>query len=246
MDKVLSPKKLKYLTMQTIISCHNSFNELNNNHLLLPKRLFNEMVECGPSLIDMPKFNMFDYRFRFNENTEKFHKKVFYDHTYSKYFVIWVQSLNSDNLFKYLPIVIHFLEIYYVLEIDNIENIFLLCSKCLKLHLAVHPVNFSTSEIKIWREFKHKTYWTFALQSELKEKIQCKNSWCHYCKQVPLFQVANYNLCESIVGSTIHNCPKHFPVDEDDVEFIYCPNCYGSGFSSNFSFRKEIDINYFQ
>ena len=182
-------------------------------------------------------------KFWFFSDTERFHKSVLYDHTYSKYLVIWIQSLHADYISRYLPIVVHFLEICFLIQIDNDEKKILMCSKCLKLHLSVNSINLNASQFRIRREYKHKTY--IVLKPDLQEKIQSKSSWCTSCMQVPLFQIADYNLCESIVGSTAHNCAEHYPIDESSDEFIYCTNCYGSGTMTNFSFKQEVDLSTF-
>lgn len=243
MDELPCPKKLKYLAMRKIVSSHYCFNNINNNHLLLPKQLFKELVEIGPSLVEMPE-NVFNDNF-FIHNTSNFQTSLCYDHTYSKYFVVWVQTMHADNLAKYLPVVVHFIEIFFVIKINNVESNFLLCTKCFKLHLTTHSIDLNSERCKISKHYHHKTYISLSLQRELQNKIQSKNSWCNSCGQVPLFQVANYALCESIVGLTAHNCIKHYPIDENSDEFIYCLNCYGSGMMINFSLKKDIDISTF-
>lgn len=50
MDELESPKTLKILTLEKIVSSYFCINELNNNHLHLPKTLFQELVEIAPSL----------------------------------------------------------------------------------------------------------------------------------------------------------------------------------------------------
>ena len=168
---------------------------------------------------------------------------MLYDQIYSKYLIIWIQSLHINYISRYLPVVVHFLEICFVTEIDNNEKNFLMCSKCLKLHLSVNSINLIATQFRIRKEYKHKAY--IVLQPDLQEKIISKNNWCHCCRQLPLFQVADYNLCESIVRSTAHNCAKHYPIDENSDEFIYCTNCYGSGTMTNFSFKQEVDLSTF-
>ena len=78
--------------------------------------------------------------------------------------------------------------------------------------------------------------------SEILDRMKSKNSWCVSCRQVPLFQVANYNFCENIFGLTLHNCVEYFLYDENNNEFIYCTNCYGTCTMTKFSFSCEIDI----
>lgn len=244
MDELSRPKKLKYLAMRKIVSSHYSLNEIAINNLSLPKQLFKELVEIGPSLVEMPEYDLFSDNFRF-QNTANFQTSLCYDHTYSKYFVVWVQTMSSDNLAKYLPVIVHFVEIFFVIKINNVERNFLLCTKCFKLQLFMHSIDLNSESCRISKQFNHKTYCSITLQRELQEKIQSKKSWCNSCGQVPLFQVANYALCESIVGLTAHNCAKHYPIDEDSDEFIYCLSCYGSGMVINFSFKRDIDISTF-
>lgn len=248
MDKTIScPQTLKHLTMKKVISCHFCLNQLNNNILLLPKSLFKELVEIGPSLVEMPRYDRFDNRFICFVEREKFHKTLIYDKTYSKLFVIWVQTLHSIFLKKYLPFVVHFLEIYFVVENDTTESKYHLCTKCFKLYLNVHPLVLNFERYRIKKIFTHKTYTNVSIITlhELRDKLQSKENWCQSCRQVPLFQVADYNLCESIVGVTAHYCPLHFPIDDDNDEFIYCTNCFGSGFLTNFRLRRHIDISTF-
>lgn len=65
MDELSSPKKLKKLTMQKIVSSHYCLNQINNNNLWLPKILFQELVEIGPSLVQMPKYDRRNCKFWF-------------------------------------------------------------------------------------------------------------------------------------------------------------------------------------
>lgn len=235
MDETSIPKKLKYLAIQKIISNHSFFNEINNTNFNLPKSLFQVIIDVGPSLIELPKYNAFSSEF--HDTTAKFHKSLLYDKTYSKHFVIWVQNMPTLLMENYLPIVVHFVEIHFTIEFDNTEKSFNLCSKCLKLHLNVHPIN---DQFKIFQLISHKTYHSFAIQTELEQKIRSKKNWCNSCFQVPLFQIANYRTCESIVGETAHNCPKHFPIDENSFDFIYCLNCYGTGIMTTFSMKRNV------
>ena len=245
MDKMACPKTLKYLVIEKIISAHKCLNKIDNKQLCLPKTLFKELVQVGPSTIEMPKYSLFnDDNFCF-EDTDEFHKSVVYDRTYSKYFVIWMQSLHVDKLSRYLPIIVHFLEIHFVIEFDNVQNTFFLCSKCLKLYLTVHYIDMNVTQFKIKRHYRHQTYLSLVRLSEILDRIKSKNNWCVSCRQVPLFQVANHNLCENIVGLTPHICVEHFPYDENNDEFIYCTNCYGTGTMTKFSFSREIDIETF-
>lgn len=244
MDKVSSPKKLKILTIEKIVSSHCCLNKLNNNNLCLPKVLFRELVEIGPSLVQMPKYDRRNCKFWFF-HTQKFHESLLYDVTYSKYFVVWIQNMHSDVLAQYMPVVVHFLEIHYTIKIDNEESIFLLCSKCFKLYLTIHSIDLKSDRYKIKKKINHKTYCSITLQRELKQKIQCKKNWCNSCNQVPLFQVANYALCEQIVGLNAHNCLMHFPIDEDDEDLIYCLNCYGSGTMTNFNLTQDVNSSVF-
>lgn len=242
MGETSNPKTLKILTMGAIIASHSCFNELNNNNLLLPKRLFNELLEIGPGLIKMPVFRFWDDRFWFGD-TEPFHKSLYYDQTYSKFFVVWVQQLISERMEKCMPasLIIHFLEIHFIIQIDNVESNHFLCTKCLKIYLNLNPI--ISNNFKIYRFYKHTNYVSFSLQRELQDKIQSPKSWCNMCRQVPLFQVADFNSCWQIVGESIHHCPLHYPVDDDDPEFIYCLNCYGTGFRRFFSFKTEITLS---
>lgn len=154
--------------------------------------------------------------------------------------------MRIDELELYLPLVVHFLEMHYVMETNNVESIFMLCTKCFKLHLTVQSINLNSGQYRIKRKIIHKTYHSFTLQSELKEKIQSKKNWCQSCKQVPLFQIANYTLCEKIVGLTAHNCLAHFPMNDDESDdFIYCLNCYGSGIMTNFNLKHDVNISMF-
>lgn len=82
--------------------------------------------------------NQFNDKF-WSRETEKFRKSLIYDQTYSKYLVIRLQKLHTRDIDRYHPIVVHFLEIYFVIEIDNVESKFLLCPKCFKMHLTRHP-----------------------------------------------------------------------------------------------------------
>lgn len=246
MDKTIScPQTLKHLSMKKIISCHFCFNEIDNNILLLPKSLFKELVEIGPGLVEMPRYGRFNYRFICFIETEKFHKSLIYDRTYSKLFVKWLQTLHTIFLKKYLPFVVHFLEIYFVIETDTTESKFPLCTKCFKLYLNVYPTVLNSERSTIKKHFIHKTYTSRISLHELQEKLQSKENWCKFCRQVPLFQVADYDLCESIVGLTAHNCPLHYPIDDDNDDFIYCTNCFGSGFLTNFRFSRHVDISTF-
>lgn len=239
MGETSNPKTLKILAMETIIASHSCFNMLNNNNLRLPQRLFNELVEIGPGLIQMPKYHFLDDRFWFSSETEPFHKSLCYDQTYSKFFVVWVQQLIREKMEKYMPLVIHLLEIKFIIVINNnIERSYSLCTKCLKLHLNLYPI--TTNMFKVYRHYKHTCYTSLVLQKELREKVRSAKSWCNMCRQVPLFQVADHNVCCQIVGESNHQCPLHYPVDDDDPEFIYCLKCYGSGFRSFFDLKKEI------
>ena len=134
---------------------------------------------------------------------------------------------------------------HFIVEIDNVQSTFLLCSKCLKIYLTVHYTNINESQIKIKKYFNHTTYLPVLRIRELLCKIRDAYNWCMWCKQVPLFQVADYKLCENIVGTTIHRCPTHYPIDEQSDDFIYCTNCYGTGNLTRFSFSREIDISTF-
>lgn len=246
MDKTNScPQTLKHLAMRKIISSHFCLNQIDNNILLLPKSLFKELVEIGPGLVEMPRHGRFNYRFIGFIETEPFHKTLIYDRTYSKPFVIWLQTLHAIFLKKYLPVVVHFLEIYFVVQTDTAESKFRLCTNCFKLYLNVHPTVLNSERYRIKKDYTHKTYVSMISLHELRDKLQSKDNWCNSCRQVPLFQVADYDLCESIVGLTAHNCPKHFPIDDDNDEFIYCVNCYGSGFLTHFRFRRRVDISTF-
>lgn len=245
MNELLCPKTLKYLTLEKIVSSHFCINELDNSYLNLPKILFRELVEIAPSLVKMPNLDYTNLNFWCHNIEKKLHQRLLNDHTYSKYFVVWLQSMQADVLAEYLPIVTHFLEINYIIEIDNVESIFLLCTKCFKLHLTIHPIDLNSERYRIKKKIIHKTYCSITLQRELKNKIQCKKSWCKSCKQVPLFQIANYALCEKIVGVSAHNCLEHFPIDEDSDDLIYCLNCYGSGIMTNFILNHDVNISMF-
>lgn len=238
MAETSNPKTLKNLTMEAIIASHNCFNELNNNNLRLPQRLFKELIEIGPGLIQMPKYHFLDDRFWLSD-TEPFHKSLHYDQAYSKFFVVWMQQLTREKMEKYMPLVIHLLEIKFIIEINNnIERSYFLCTKCLNLYLNLYPI--ITNNFKVYRHYKHTCYTSLVLQRELQKIVQSPNNWCNMCKQVPLFQVADHNLCYQIVGESMHQCPLHYPVDDDDPEFIYCLRCFGSGFRSSFNLKKEI------
>lgn len=245
MDELSNPKTLKILTMEKIVSCYSCINEMNNNHLFLPKVLFNELVENAPSLVKMPNYDNLDFNIWFHDTRKKLHQTLFNDHTYSKYFTVWLQTIPTDDLSIYLPVVVHFLEIYYILEINNVESIFRLCTKCFKLYLNIHVIDLNSERYRIKKAFIHKTYSSYTLQRELQEKIQSKINWCNACKQVPLFQIGNYELCEQIVGLNAHRCLRHYPHEEDNDHFIYCLNCYGSGIMTIFNFKRDINVSIF-
>ena len=240
MTELFSPKTLKHFAMRKIIAAHSCFNELNNASLRLPKRLFSELVDVGPKMIEMPEYDEWNINFWNFEDSDKLHTTLKYNKTYSKYYVVWVQ--NEKNLERYLPVVTHFIRIYFVIFhgiFHGTEHDFLLCFKCFKLHLNSTGINLDYCTV-----YKHSEHNVYVLGNAAKNVIQDKKNWCNYCRQTPLFQVADYNMCETLFGSRAHDCPGHAylqTINDLEQPWVYCANCFGSGTRRHFCHREIID-----